>query len=91
VLPVEERTIGRVALAGYRWVDAVPPDAVIGVDTSSAHFGGQPYILAYPLFGHDFEHAVYPLPSASFAMFREAIARREITYVFVARGKQLDG
>jgi hypothetical protein len=88
--PSDERTIGRVALSGYRWVDSVPDGARIGVDTSARQFGGQPYVLAYPLFGSNFEHEVHALPRTSAAAFRQAIARQEITYVFVARGGLLD-
>ena len=86
----DERTIGAVALPGYSWLDSIPADASIGVDTSAAQFGGQPYILAYPLFGSDFRHAVHPLPRASAAAFRAAVARHRITHVFVARGRLLD-
>jgi hypothetical protein len=89
-LPLRERTIGQVALNGYRWVDTVPAGAAIGVDTSAQQFGGQPYVLAYPLFGSDFGHRVYPLPRTSPGAFRAAVARRDLTYVFVARGRLLD-
>ena len=86
----DERTIGTVALPGYHWLDSIPANASIGVDTSAVQFGGQPFILAYPLFGSDFRHTVYPLPSTSPAAFRAAVARHQITHVFVARGRLLD-
>lgn len=88
--PADERTVGAVALPGYRWLDSIPADASVGVDTSAAQFGGQPYILAYPLFGSDFRHAVHPLPSTSPAAFRAALDDHGITHVFVARGRRLD-
>jgi hypothetical protein len=88
--PADERTIGKVALPGYRWLDSVPSEAAIGVDTSAQQFGGQPYVLAYPLFGSDFEHSVYPLPRTTAPAFRETVISRGITYVFVARGRLLD-
>ncbi|HEX5470116.1 MAG TPA: phospholipid carrier-dependent glycosyltransferase [Gaiellaceae bacterium] len=85
-----DRSIGAVALPAYRWVDSVPPGSAIGVDTSARQFGGQPFILAYPLFGSAFQHRVYALPSASAEGFRRALAADGITYVTVARGRILD-
>jgi hypothetical protein len=90
-LPADERTIGRVAYSGYRWVDETPPGATIGVDTSSFFLGGQPFILAYPLFGAKFEHPVYPLPLTGESAFRRTLARKRIDYVFVRRRGKLDG
>jgi Dolichyl-phosphate-mannose-protein mannosyltransferase len=90
-LPPDERTIGRVAYSCYRWVDKTPPDATIGVDTSSFFLGGQPFILAYPLFGAEFEHRVYSLPLTAESAFRRTLARKRIDYVFVRRRGKLDG
>jgi hypothetical protein len=90
-VPAEERTIGRVALPGYRWVDRTPEHATIGVDTSADFLGGHPYILAYPLFGPRFEHKIYALPQADVATFERAITDKQIRYVFVHRGERLDG
>jgi hypothetical protein len=89
-LPADERTIGRIAYPGYRWLDRTPPSATIGVDTSAGSVGWQPYILAYPLFGADFEHRVYPLPMTGESAFRRTLARRRIDYVFVRRRGKLD-
>lgn len=89
-LPADERTVGRVALPGYRWVDRTPARATIGVDTSADFVGGQPYILAYPLFGPRFEHSVHALPQADLNAFQRAIAQKQIRYVFVHRGTRLD-
>jgi hypothetical protein len=89
-LPADERTIGRIAYPGYRWLDRTPPSATIGVDTSAGSVGWQPYILAYPLFGADFEHRVYPLPTTGESAFRRTLARRRIDYVFVRRQGKLD-
>lgn len=89
-VPARERTIGRVALPGYRWVDRAPPRATIGVDTSAAFLGGQPYILAYPLFGSHFEHDVYPLPRGSQIALQHGIAQHRIGYVFAVRASRLD-
>lgn len=88
-LPADERTIGRVALPGYRWVDATPAGATIGVSTSAGHFGAQPYVLPYPLFGPRFENDVRPLP-ASEAQLRASVASGGLDYVFVPRGRQQD-
>lgn len=89
-LPASERTIGRVAVPGYRWVDRTQPGAAIGVDTSAGFLGAQPDILAYPLFGPKFEHKVYPLPQTSLAAFRRAIGHKHIRYIFVRPGHRLD-
>jgi hypothetical protein len=89
-LPAEERTIGRVALPGYRWVDQTPEHATLGVDTSADFLGGQPYILAYPLFGARFEHSVYALPQTELNVFKRAVVQKQIRYVFVHRGRRLD-
>lgn len=86
----DERTIGGFALPGYRWVDQIPADATIGVDTSADFLGGQPYILAYPLFGPRFEHDVYPLPQTALNAFKRAVVQKQIHYVFVQRGRRLD-
>jgi hypothetical protein len=89
-LPSDERTIGRVAYSGYRWVDETPPNATIGVDTSSFFLGGQPFILAYPLFGPRFEHRVHPLPLTSASAFGRTLASRRVGYIFVRRRGKLD-
>jgi len=89
-LPARERTIGRVAFSGYRWLDATPRRARIGVDTSAAFLGGQPYIVAYPLFGADLDRQVYPLPRASPTAFERVIEQRRIGYVFVHRSSRFD-
>lgn len=89
-IPAHERTIGRIALPGYRWVDAAPKGAGIGVDTSSTFLGGGPSVFAYPLFGPRFEHRVYSLPQTTETAFRRTILDKRLSYVFVARGKRID-
>jgi hypothetical protein len=89
-IPAHERTIGRIALPGYRWVDAAPKGARIGVDTSSTFLGGGPSVFAYPLFGRRFEHRVYPLPRTAEAVFARTILDKRLSYVFVGRGKRID-
>jgi hypothetical protein len=89
-LRTSERTIGRVAVPGYRWVDRIAADAAIGVDTSAGFLGAQPYILAYPLFGHQFEYEVHPLPREDRDFFEQHIAEKRIRYIFVHRGHRLD-
>jgi hypothetical protein len=89
-VPAQERTIGRVALPGYRWLDATPGRTRIGVDTSAAFLGGQPYIVAYPLFGPALDRQIYALPRANPAAFERLIARKRIAYVFVHRNGRLD-
>jgi hypothetical protein len=89
-VPAQQRTIGRVALPGYRWLDATPRRTRIGVDTSAAFLGGQPYIVAYPLFGAALDREVYALPRAGRAGFERLIARKRIAYVFVHRYGRLD-
>lgn len=88
--PAHERTIGRISLPAYRWVDDAPSGAKIGVDTSGAFLGGAPSVFAYPLFGRRFQHRVYPLPQSSEAAFARALADETISYVFVGRGKIID-
>jgi hypothetical protein len=89
-LPASERTIGRVAVPGYRWVDHAPPGAPIGVDTSAGFLGAQPDLLAYPLFGPSFEHKVYPLPQDRLTAFVRAIGEKHIRYIFVRADRRLD-
>jgi hypothetical protein len=89
-LPARERTPGRVVLPGYRWVDRIPPTSSIGADTSADFLGGQPYIVAYPLFGPTFEHRVYALPQSDEKAFLRTIAHMRLEYVFVHRGERLD-
>jgi hypothetical protein len=89
-VPAHERTVGRVALPGYRWVDAAPPGTSIGVDTAAGYVGAQPYILPYPLFGPRFENRVHALPHASEGALWNAIADNSISYVYVAHGRRLD-
>jgi hypothetical protein len=89
-IPGDERTIGRIALPGYRWVDAAPKRARIGVDTSSTFLGGAPAVFAYPLFGRRFEHRVYPLPQTSEGAVARTILEKSISYVSVGRGKRID-
>jgi hypothetical protein len=89
-LPASERTVGRVAVPGYRWVDRTSSRATIGVDTSAGFLGGQPDILAYPLFGPKFEHDVYPLPQTNLVAFRRLIAEKHIRYIFVRPDRRLD-
>ena len=88
--PTHERTIGRIAVPGYRWVDATPKGARIGVDTSSTFLGGAPSVFAYPLFGPRFEHPVYPLPQTAEAAFARTILDKRVSYVSVGRGKRID-
>jgi hypothetical protein len=88
--PTPERTIGRIALPGYRWLDATPKRARIGVDTSSAFLGAAPSVFAYPLFGRRFEHRVYPLSPTAEAAFARTILDKSVSYVFVGRGKRID-
>jgi hypothetical protein len=89
-LPASERTIGRIAVPGYRWVDRTPSRATIGVDTSAGFLGAQPDILAYPLFGPNLEHKVYPLPQTSLTAFIRTIGQKDIRYIFVRPGHGLD-
>jgi hypothetical protein len=89
-VPAEERTIGRVALPGYRWLDETPRRTRIGLDTSAAFLGGQPYIVAYPVFGAALDRRVYPLPRAGPAAVERMIVEERISYVFVHRGGQFD-
>ena len=89
-VPAEERTIGRVALPGYRWLDERPRRARIGLDTSAAFLGGQPYIVAYPLFGAALERRVYPLPRGGPAAVERLIGEERISYVFVHRDGPFD-
>jgi hypothetical protein len=88
--PASERTIGRIAVPGYRWVDRTPSRATIGVDTSAGFLGAQPDILAYPLFGPNLEHKVYPLPQTSLTAFIRTIGQKDIRYIFVRPGHGLD-
>jgi hypothetical protein len=89
-IPASERTIGRIALPAFRWVDAVPPGTAIGVDTSAAFLGAAPHVFAYPLFGHSFEHRVYPLPQSGESALAQALTADGISYVMVRRGARLD-
>jgi hypothetical protein len=89
-LPPEERTVGRVAWPGYRWLDRIPPDATVGVDTSASYEGGQPFILAYPLFGPRLDRRVYSISAATEAEFTNVLRRRRVEYVFVRRAGKLD-
>ena len=89
-LPADGRTIGRVAVPAYRWVDRTSPRATIGVDTSAGYVGAQPYILAYPLFGLSFEHKVHPLPQGDQRAFERELGQNQTRYIFVRRGHRLD-
>jgi hypothetical protein len=71
-------------------VDATPAGARIGVSTSAGHFGAQPYILPYPLFGPRFENGVSPLPGSGEARFRASVVSDRLEYVFVPRGGKQD-
>ncbi len=89
-VPADERTVGRIALPAYRWVDRAPRGSRIGVDTAGVYFGGAPFVFAYPLFGKEFEHRVYPLPQTSEAVFARAVSKRRVSFVFVGRGRPID-
>jgi hypothetical protein len=89
-IPPNERTIGRIAVPGYRWVDAAPTRARIGVDTSSTFLGGAPAVFAYPLFGRRFEHRVYALPQTTEGAFVRTMLDKRISYVSAGRGKRVD-
>jgi hypothetical protein len=89
-IPANERTIGRIAVPAYRWVDGTPSGATIGVDTSVPFVGAEPDVIAFPLFGRNFEHEVEPLPQRSLVAFTRALSSENVRYIFVRKGRRLD-
>jgi hypothetical protein len=85
-----QRTVGRLFLPEFRWVDDVAPKARI-----AAYL---PFIVSkdlpprfYGLCGRHFQHRVFALPSRTQAATMSWLDAHDIDYVYVSRASPQDG
>lgn len=83
--PMNARSVGRVWMPTYAWVDRIPEGSHIAITLYMPH-----NYAIYPLYGMRFKNQVYPISARNEQDFLTKLADNRANYLFTEAGTQED-